>query len=94
MGKLKEKSRDFVKLAINIGQDNYPEIMSSLFIVNAPFIFKGAWAMLKPFIDEKTRKKISILGSKYQKDLFKHVDPDNVPSELGGNCTCEEYGGD
>ena len=93
MSKLKEKSREFVKIAINIGQDYYPEIMSNMFIVNAPFLFKGAWAIFKPFIDEKTRKKISILGSGYQKELFTHVDPMNVPAELGGKCTCSEYEG-
>lgn len=91
MGKLKEKSRDFVKLAINIGQDNYPEIMSKMFIVNAPFLFKGAWSVIKPFIDEKTRQKISILGGSYQKELFALVDPSQVPSELGGECTCDHH---
>ena len=93
MGKLKEKTRDFVKLAIGIGQNNYPEIMHKMYIVNAPFMFRGAWAMMSPFIDEKTRGKISIKGGKYQKDLFKYVDPDNVPEMFGGNCTCSEYEG-
>jgi len=93
MGKLKEKSREFVKIAIKIGQDNYPEVMFKTFIVNAPLLFKGAWAVIQPFIDEKTRAKISILGSKFHKDLFKHVDPDNVPQILGGNCTCSEHEG-
>jgi len=91
MGKLKEKSREFVKIAISIGQDNYPEIMSKMYIVNAPFMFKGAWAVISPFIDAKTKKKISILGSGYQKDLFKYVDPSNVPVELGGDCTCSDH---
>jgi hypothetical protein len=93
MGKLREKSREFVKIAINIGSDYYPEIMYKTYIINAPFLFKGAWAIIKPFIDEKTRKKISILGSSYTKDLFKHVDPSNVPAEIGGECTCSEHEG-
>ena len=87
MSKLKEKSRDFVKLAIKIGGDYYPEIMFKMFIVNTPFMFKAAWTIFKPFIDEKTRDKISIVGSKFQKDLFKYVDPSNVPEFLGGTCT-------
>lgn len=91
MGKLKEKSREFVKIATSIGQDNYPEIMGKTFIINAPFVFKGAWAIVKGFLDEKTRKKITILGSSYQKELFEHVDPENVPKELGGECTCPEH---
>ena len=88
MSKLKEKSREFIKIAINIGQDYYPEIMARTYIVNAPFMFKGAWAVISPFIDAKTKKKITILGSGFQKDLFKYVDPSNVPTELGGECSC------
>ena len=36
-----------------------------MFIVNAPFIFSAIWAIVKGFIDEKTRKKINIMGGKY-----------------------------
>jgi len=87
MKKLREKSRAFIKLAISIGQDNYPETMGKMLIVDSPMLFRGAWSIISPFIDEKTRKKISILGSKYQKELFKYVDPENVPSDMGGDCT-------
>jgi hypothetical protein len=40
-----------------------------MFIVNAPMIFTGVWAIAKGFIDEKTKNKIKILGHKYQKEL-------------------------
>ena len=93
MGKLKEKSREFVKIAISIGQDNYPEIMKGTYIINAPFVFKAAWTVIKPFIDEKTRKKITILGTGFYKDLSQHVDPANIPSDIGGECTCSESEG-
>lgn len=90
MSKLKEKSREFVKLAINIGQDNYPEIMAKMYIVNSPFVFKAAWQVISPFIDKKTLDKIHIKGSTFTKDLFLYVDPSNVPAELGGECTCSD----
>ncbi|CAI2370893.1 unnamed protein product [Moneuplotes crassus] len=93
MGKLKEKSRNFIKLAIDIGSDNYPEIMYKMFIVNTSFVFKGAWAIISPFLDAKTKKKISIHGSSFQKELFKYVDPSNVPESLGGECTCSHTEG-
>jgi hypothetical protein len=32
--------------------------MGQMFIVNAPMLFTGVWAMCKGFIDEKTRAKI------------------------------------
>ena len=64
-----------------------------MFIVNAPFIFSAIWAIVKGFIDEKTRKKINIIGGKYQKKLLAAVDAENLPVWLGGECTCEEHGG-
>lgn len=36
-----------------------------MFIVNAPMLFTGVWAVVKGFLDEKTRNKIKILGGKY-----------------------------
>ncbi len=64
-----------------------------MYIVNAPFIFTAIWAIVKGFIDEKTRKKISIMGGKYKKTLLAAVPAANLPIWLGGDCTCEEYGG-
>jgi len=52
--------REFIKLAAQIGSDYYPEIMGNLYIVNAPYIFTGAWAVVKSFLDERTRNKIKI----------------------------------
>ena len=56
-------------------------------------LFTGVWAVVKGFLDEKTRKKITIKGSKYEKDLLELVDPENLPDFLGGTCKCEIYGG-
>jgi hypothetical protein len=36
-----------------------------MYIVNAPMLFTGVWAVVKGFIDEKTRKKITIAGGKF-----------------------------
>jgi hypothetical protein len=36
-----------------------------MYVVNAPMLFTGVWAMVKGFIDENTRKKINILGGNY-----------------------------
>ncbi len=57
-------------------------------IINAPWLFSAIWAVIVNFLDEKTAAKISVLGSSYQTELFKLVDPENVPSFLGGKCKC------
>jgi hypothetical protein len=54
--------QQFLKLTSAIAQDNYPEIMGKLYIINAPMLFNMLWAVVKGFLDEKTVKKISILG--------------------------------
>jgi hypothetical protein len=90
---LSKKVYALIQLASKIGSDYYPEIMGQCFIVNAPMLFTGVWAIVKGFIDEKTRKKITILGGKFQKDLLELVEEDNLPDFLGGKCQCIEYGG-
>jgi hypothetical protein len=47
-----------------------------MFIINAPMLFSVIWAVAKAFIDKKTQKKISIIGSGYKKSLYKIVDKD------------------
>lgn len=41
-----------------------------MFIINAPMLFSGIWTVIKPWIDEKTRNKISIIGSSYKEKLL------------------------
>jgi len=84
---LSKKVYGLIQLASKVGSDYYPEIMGQTFIVNAPFFFSGVWAIVKGFIDEKTRKKISIYSGSSVKDLLELVDADNLPDFLGGRCT-------
>ena len=53
------------KLASQVGSDYYPEIMGNLFVTNAPMTVTAIWAVVKGFLDEKTRGKIKILGSNF-----------------------------
>jgi hypothetical protein len=36
-----------------------------MFIVNAPMLFTGVWAVVKGFLDQRTRDKIKIMGGKF-----------------------------
>lgn len=87
------KVKDFLKKTTFISQNYYPEMLGHLFIINAGFIFKTIWAVIKGFIDEKTKQKISIEGHDYYKKLIKFVDEENIPSFLGGKCKCEHSEG-
>ena len=44
-----------------------------MLIVNAPMLFTGIWAMVKMWIDDKTKSKIQILGSSYKKEILNFV---------------------
>ena len=68
--------------------DNYPENMAQLLVVNAPFLFAGVWAVVKTFLDERTTKKIKIIGGSFQKSLLEVIDADQLPDFLGGTCKC------
>ena len=65
MSSLNSKTKNFVMVAISMGQNYYPEIMQEMYIINCPLLFRGAYAMFKPFINEKTRKKMHIRGEKF-----------------------------
>lgn len=88
MSSLNKKTINFVKIAISMGQNYYPEIMFQMYIINCPLLFRGAYSMFKPFINEETRKKIHIRGSSFDDMFEKYVDKDNVPKIIGGNCEC------
>eukprot|EP00257_Ricinus_communis_P009808 XP_002528928.2 phosphatidylinositol/phosphatidylcholine transfer protein SFH11 [Ricinus communis] len=76
-----------------IDSNYYPETLNQLFIVNAGSGFRMLWKALKAFLDARTLAKIQVLGSNYQSNLLEVIDASNLPSFLGGSCTCSDYGG-
>jgi hypothetical protein len=88
------KTKDFLKIASDIGQNYYPEMLGNMFLVNTSFFFSAVWSIVKGFIDVKTRSKIYLLDKESStKKLLDFVDADNLPSFLGGNCTCSHIDG-
>ena len=83
--------KGFVKLASDIGQDYYPEMLGKMTIINVGFLFRAIWSMVKSFIDPKTQSKISLLKSSYKDELLKLIDEEKLPSFLGGKCTCDNF---
>lgn len=58
-------------------------------ICNAPWVFTGIWAIVKGFLDEKTRKKIQMVGGGYKKELLKYIDENQLADFLGGKNTAK-----
>lgn len=92
MGLLNKETRAFIQAFIKVAQDNYPESIKTTWIVNAPFVFRGAWALVSKWIDENTVRKFSILGGKseYMPKLLSVMDAKDIPSFLGGeDASCD-----
>ena len=46
--------RTFVSFLISLFSDYYPESLGNMYIFDAPWVFQGAWAILKGLIDAGT----------------------------------------
>lgn len=85
LGMWNKQTVGFVKKASKIAQDFYPEIMGKMVVANAPAVFTGIYSLIKGWIDEKTRKKISLVGNP-TKILAELCELDHIPTFLGGKC--------
>jgi hypothetical protein len=93
LGMVVGKTKEFIKIAADIGQNYYPEMLGTMFLVNTSFLFGAVWSLVKSFIDEKTRNKIKVEKSDYAKKLLELVEPENLPTFFGGKCTCPQIDG-
>ncbi|CAN1193953.1 Phosphatidylinositol/phosphatidylcholine transfer protein SFH2 [Linum perenne] len=50
---------------------NYPEKTETYYIVNVPYIFSACWKVVKPLLQERTRKKIQVLQGSGKDELLK-----------------------
>ena len=76
--------RTWLRQVSAISQDNYPEMLGRLFVINAPVTFTIVWKFIRPLLDKRTRDKVSILGSSYTSELLEHIDVEDLPTFLGG----------
>lgn len=77
---------------LHICQNYYPECLDECIIINAGYIFQALYTICKPFIDSKTKGKITVLDANYELALLEKIDKENLPKVLGGDCTCEPEG--
>ncbi|GAB2298993.1 hypothetical protein Dimus_033069 [Dionaea muscipula] len=58
---------------------NYPEKTTTYYIVNAPYVFSACWKVVKPLLQERTRKKVQVLSGCGRDELLKIMEYDSLP---------------
>ncbi|KAJ3220956.1 hypothetical protein HK099_003888, partial [Clydaea vesicula] len=90
------KAMHLLQSLSEIDNDNYPETMRRLFVVNAPSLFSYGWKMIKGWLDERTIDKVHIIGtskSEIAETLLNYIDIKTLPTLYGGNCECSHMVG-
>eukprot|EP00478_Filoreta_tenera_P000950 GABV01000957.1.p1 GENE.GABV01000957.1~~GABV01000957.1.p1 ORF type:complete len:279 (+),score=71.39 GABV01000957.1:79-837(+) len=61
IGSLIGEARKFLGEISKIDQDTYPESMGVTFVINTSWLFSAIWSMIKPWLNERTQRKIIVL---------------------------------
>ncbi|XP_050458976.1 SEC14-like protein 2 [Cataglyphis hispanica] len=78
---------ELVLTLIQMYEANYPEILKTCFIINAPRVFAFAFSITKKFMNDYTLSKIQIYKadpSKWQPVILKVIPKDQLPAHFGG----------
>ena len=66
--------------------EHYPERAGYVLVINVPGWFRMIWDVVKPWVDEVTLEKISIISDKdaVLEALKERIPLENIPVEYGG----------
>tara|TARA_B110000285_G_scaffold178961_1_gene201422 strand:+ start:597 stop:1124 length:528 start_codon:yes stop_codon:yes gene_type:complete len=79
--KIKELDFDFIKIMVHICQEKYPDNLNIIYIKNANIMVKSIYAIIRPFIDKDTRKKIFFIKKNKNLDKNKNTDKNKKVNE-------------
>jgi len=77
----------FARVLLNVLQDQYPERLGMLIVVDPPFLFQAFWKMVYPFIDAETKRKILFVSgntAEKRKIISEFIDLALVQKDLFG----------
>lgn len=72
----------------SILQNHYPERLGAVYMLNNPWVWKIFWAAVSPFVDRKTRDKITFCGSS-REPIATAISSSNLELDFGGLHTFE-----
>nr|AFK38644.1 unknown [Medicago truncatula] len=90
---LEEADHEIMKRFLKILIDNYPQTGGQSFIINVSLELRSLRSICEYFMDPKVASKVHVIGDRYQRKLLKVIDASELPTFLGGTCTCANQGG-
>ena len=81
VGALSSKNLQLVARAM---QKNYPGRLYRFFGIKVSLIFRAFWVVAHQFVDDFTKRKMSIHGGDYQKELLNLIPAENLQKKYGG----------
>jgi len=88
MGHSSGKFTGPARSVMDIDQWFYPESLQKMYVVNAPWVFKAIWAIVRPWLHPITQSKIQVCGSAFLDELAADgIGKDQLPECLGGTAT-------
>ncbi|XP_042905286.1 SEC14-like protein 2 isoform X2 [Parasteatoda tepidariorum] len=83
-----KKSIEYYLQGLSIFQDNFPEILKSVYIVNASVYFTMVFSVVQRMLSGSILSKIHVYGTDGWKEKLLEIIPDDVlPAFLGGSRT-------
>ena len=82
---MKNVNWSWLKELLHVWNDFYPECSNVEYFINMPFVFKAVWSFVKPFLTQRAKSAIQLLGSDYKTVLVGAIEPDELQKCYGGS---------
>ncbi|KAF2906066.1 hypothetical protein ILUMI_00110 [Ignelater luminosus] len=63
----------------------YPLRLKGIHCTNAPSTFEAIFNLVKSFMNEKMKKRMSLYSTSNSEKVFQHIPKKMLPKELGGD---------
>jgi hypothetical protein len=81
---LRSVDKQIDNLLVSVGQNNYPERLAEAILIQPPWYFSTVWAVVKLFLDDATKGKVTFLKKDVNQEMLKRFAPDQLPARFGG----------